>query len=116
MASELAFYAGRQVIVMHPALAYLALDAGLDVVLSVERDPAVQPLTGDVEGLLSLMQPYPEAILLVEDTAPDALRALPGRITAQLGVLTGGPLSGDATLWERTMRQNIQALKEALQK
>ena len=116
MASELAFYAGRQVVVTHPALAYLALDAALDVVLTIERDPAVQPLPGDVEELLALIAPYPEAVVLVEDTAPDALLALPGRVTAPLSVLTAGPLSGDATVWERAMMQNIRSLKAALQR
>lgn len=113
LSEELASFAGRQVIVAHPALAYLALDAGLDVVMTLERDPSVQPLEGDEEELLSLMAAYPQAVLLVEDTAPRMLKSLPGRITASLDVLLNGP-RGDATVWERAMTQNIETLKSAL--
>lgn len=113
LSEKLASFAGRQVIVAHPALAYLALDAGLDVVMTLERDPSVQPLEGDEEELLSLMAAYPQAVLLVEDTAPRMLKSLPGRITASLDVLLNGP-RGDATVWERAMTQNIETLKSAL--
>lgn len=113
LSSELSFYAGRQVIALHPALTYLALDAGLDVVMTLERDPSVQPLEGDEEALLSMMAPYPDAVLLVENTAPRLLRTLSGRVTASLDVLLNGP-RGDATAWERAMTRNIEALKAAL--
>lgn len=113
LSSELSFYAGRQVIALHPALTYLALDAGLDVVMTLERDPSVQPLEGDEEALLSMMAPYPDAVLLVENTAPRLLRTLSGRVTASLDVLLNGP-RGDATAWERAMTRNIDALKAAL--
>lgn len=113
LSSELSFYAERQVVALHPALTYLALDAGLDVVMTLERDPSVQPLEGDEAELLSLLAPYPDAVLLVEDTAPRLLQTLPGRVTASLDVLLNGP-RGDATVWERAMNQNIEALKAAL--
>lgn len=99
---------------MHPALAYLALDAGLDVVLTVERDPGQQPYAGDEEALLELLAPYPDAVVLVEDTAPQMLLSLPGYDVAALDVLMTGPLSGDRTAWEDAMMHNIGTLADVL--
>lgn len=114
MDEQLGFFAGRQAVVMHPALAYLALDAGLDVVLTVERDPGQQPYVGDEEALLELLAPYPDAVVLVEDTAPQMLLSLPGYDVAALDVLMTGPLSGDRTAWEDAMMHNIETLADAL--
>lgn len=114
MDEQLGFFAGRQVVVMHPALAYLALDAGLDVVLTVERDPGQQPYVGDEEALLELLAPYPDAVVLVEDTAPQMLLSLPGYDVAALDVLMTSPLSGDRTAWEDAMTHNIEVLADAL--
>ena len=114
MDEQLGFFAGRQVVVMHPALSYLALDAGLDVVLTVERDPGQQPYAGDEEALLELLAPYPDAVVLVEDTAPQMLLSLPGYDVAALDVLLTGPLSGDRTAWEDAMTHNIEVLADAL--
>ena len=107
-------HAGRQVIVMHPALAYLAEDAGLSVVLTLERDPALLPLAGDLEDIAQLLAAFPDAVLLLEDTAPASLRGIGGRQTALLDVLCQGIRDGDAQAWERAMRRNIAALTEAL--
>jgi ABC-type Zn uptake system ZnuABC Zn-binding protein ZnuA len=107
-------YLGRRVIVMHPALAYLAEDAGLDVVHTLWRDPSVQPTSADLEELLAQLAPYPDAVLLLEQSAPLSLRDLGGRRTALCDVLCQGPLPGDPAVWERAMQGNIAALEAAL--
>lgn len=104
-------YAGRPVIVMHPALSYLAEEAGLQVVLTVERDPSVLPMRGDIEDLQMLLAPYPDAVLLLEDGAPLALRNLGGRPTALCEVLCQG-IPGDASAWDTAMERNIAALEQ----
>jgi ABC-type Zn uptake system ZnuABC Zn-binding protein ZnuA len=107
-------YRNRQVIVMHPALAYLALDAGLDVVYMLDRDPSVQPGSGDMEEIRGLLAPWPDAVLLMEDSAPLALQDLDGRRTALCNVLCQGAQDGDASAWERAMEHNIATLEESL--
>lgn len=106
-------YAGRPVIVMHPALSYLAEEAGLQVVLTVERDPSVLPMQGDIEDLDLLLAPYPDAVLLLEDGAPLALRNLGKRPTALCEVLCQGIL-GDASAWDTAMEHNIAVLEQTL--
>lgn len=112
---ELAPFAGRQVVVMHPALAYLAADAGLSVALTIERDPSALPSPEDVAELAALLAPYPDAVLLLERDAPLALRSLAGRSAALCETLCVGIRDGDASAWERAMEENIAALKSALE-
>ncbi len=107
-------YLGRQVIVMHPALAYLAEDAGLQVALTLERDPAAQVASDSLQEIEGLLAAYPDAVLLLEEDAPLALQGLGGRRTALCKVLCQGVLDGDASAWERAMEHNIAALAEAL--
>ncbi len=105
-------YAGRSVVSLHPALAYLANEAGLIVVRSIDRDPSAQLSDADIADIAAELADNLDAIVLVEDTAPAKLRALPR--TVALGVLCNGVANGDASAWEYTMQQNILALTQAL--
>ncbi len=107
-------YAGRPVIVMHPALAYLAEDANLTTVLTIERDPGILPTAVDIAELEALIAPYPDAILLLESDAPLALRTLGGHKAALLTPLCLGVQNNDPATWQHTMEQNIQTLIDAL--
>ena len=61
-----------------------------------------------------MLAPYPDAVVLVEDTAPQMLLSLPGYDVAALDVLLTGPLSGDRTAWEDAMTHNIEVLADVL--
>ncbi len=105
-------FVGRHAVVLHPALVYLANDAGLIVAHTIDRDPAAQLSDADIADIQLELASYPDAIVLVEDTAPANLRALPRAVT--LGTLCQGVENGDATAWEQIMGQNILALTQAL--
>ena len=111
---EMAVHRGRRVVVAHPALAYLAQDAGLDVVLVIERDPSVLPSAWDVAELEEWLAPYADAVLLIEHDAPLALHGLGGLRTALCRTLSVGVRDGDPTAWERAMEANLRALLDAL--
>lgn len=115
MEAQLRGYAGRQVIVMHPALAYLCEDAGLDVVLSVERDPSVIPYPADIEDIEAWIAPYTDAIVVLEKDAPAAFEHLSGRKTAICDVLLRAPQMASADTWTGVMMENIHALAQALE-
>jgi len=114
LAQEMAPYQGRPVVVAHPALAYLALDAGLDVVFVIQRDPSIWPSPWDIAELEELLTPYAGAVLLLEREAPLALHGLGGLPTALCETLSVGIRDGDPMAWERAMALNLGALVEAL--
>ena len=115
MEAQLRLYAGREVIVMHPALSYLCADAGLKVVLTIERDPAAIPYAADMEEIRTLIAAYPDAILVLEKDAPAAFESIGGRKTALCDVLLRAPQIAGADTWEGVMMENIRALARALE-
>jgi len=114
LAEEMAPYRGRPVVVAHPALAYLAADAGLDVVLTIERDPSIEPSAWDIAELEELLAPHTGAVLLLEWDALLALHGLGGLRTALCETLSVGIRDGDPSAWERAMDENLRALAAAL--
>ena len=114
LAREMAPYRGRPVVVAHPALAYLAADAGLQVALTIERDPSIAPSAWDIAELEALLAPHAGAVLLLEWDAPLALHGLGGLRTALCETLSVGIRDGDPSAWERAMQANVRALREAL--
>lgn len=115
MEGQLRGYAGRQVIVAHPALAYLCTDAGLDVVVTVERDPSAIPYPADIADIQTLIADYPDAVWVIEKDAPAALEHIGGRKTAVCDVLLRAPQVAGADTWEGVMMENIRALVRALE-
>lgn len=115
MEAQLRAYTGRRVIVMHPALAYLCADAGLDVVMEIERDPSVIPYPADIEDISAMIAAYPDAVLVLEKGADKAFEGIGGRKTAVCDVLLRAPERLHADLWENTMLSNIEALAKALE-
>ncbi len=113
LAEAMAPYQGRPVVVMHPALAYLAQEAGLEVVLTLERDPSLRPSAEDLAEFTALIEPFPDAVLLMERDAPLALQALSAHV-ALCETLCVGIRDGDASAWERALDGNIAALVSAL--
>lgn len=115
MEAQLRAYTGRRVIVMHPALAYLCEDAGLDVVMTIERDPAVIPYVADIEEIETLIAAYPDAVIVLETGASAAFANIGGRKTAICDVLLRAPQSLNADAWENAMLENISALAQVLE-
>ena len=114
LAEEMAPYRGRPVVVAHPALAYLAADAGLHVALTIERDPSIEPSAWDIAELEELLAPHTGAVLLLEWDALLALHGLGGLRTALCETLSVGIRDGDPSAWERAMDENLRALAAAL--
>lgn len=114
LVAEMAPYRGRPVVVAHPALAYLAADAGLDIAFTIERDPSIEPSAWDIAELEELLAPHAGAVLLLERDAPLALHGLGGLRTALCETLSVGIRDGDPSAWERAMEENLRALAEAL--
>ncbi|MCL2811769.1 MAG: metal ABC transporter substrate-binding protein [Clostridia bacterium] len=114
LVQKMALYQGRPVVVAHPALAYLAQDAGLDVVFVIERDPSMLPFPWDITGLEELLVPHAGAVLLLEQEAPLALHGLGGLPTALCETLSVGIRDGDPMAWEHAMEHNLRVLGEAL--
>lgn len=108
-------YASRQVIVLHPALVYLCEDAGLEVVMSIERDPSVFPYAADMAEIENAIAAYPDAIVVVEKDAPAAFMTIGGRKTARCEVLLRAQGQMNALTWEGIMTENVEALLQALQ-
>lgn len=114
LSAAMAPYAGREVIVFHPAISYLAADAGLSAVLTIERDPSLDLYSGDIEEIAALAQTYPDAAILAEDTADAALLQVGTAPVAQINVVDARVLGGGSSAWESLMMANIAALEHAL--
>lgn len=115
MDAQLRPFAGREVIVLHPALAYLCADAGLNVVDTIERDPAAIPYPADMEELAARIAAHPDAVIVAEKYAPAAFLRQPGRKAAVCEVLLRAPERADAQMWADAMHENIAALAQALE-
>lgn len=107
----------RRVALQHGSLAYLARDAGLEVVAVVQPHAQTPPSAAAALGLLKSLRERRAGALLVEPRAPEAVLALAreaGLPAVELDPFASGPADAPPERYEAVMRANLAALRRAL--
>lgn len=107
----------RHVVLQHDSLAYLARDAGLEVVAVMQEEPGQEPSAATLTALIATARQH-RAVVLAE---PQFASRSPALVAREAGVplavidpLVSGAAQPGADLYERTMRANLERLVTAL--
>ncbi|MEG0766611.1 MAG: zinc ABC transporter substrate-binding protein [Clostridia bacterium] len=114
MALAQAGLAGKRCVSLHPAAAALAHEAGMEVTLTISRDPGYQPGEGDLQDLRALLAGHAGEMALIENTAPArVLQTLreEGLLPVRLETLCTGTKDENTIRWIDAFDANLAALK-----
>ena len=118
IASELAPFAGRQIITFHEAFTYFAQAYGLEVAGVIANEPGQDPSTREIAQTCDLVSEKGIGTLFVEPQYPQKAAETIARETGASMYTLDPVVSGDGTpeSYENIMRENARILMEALEK
>lgn len=108
----------RQVVTMHEVFDYLARDAGLEVVATIQAAPGHDPSAGQMRKVLEAMKKHHVACVLIEPQYSGRLGetiARDAKVPAYpLDPVASGPAGAGPVYYEEQMRKNLAMLERAL--
>jgi zinc transport system substrate-binding protein len=108
----------RNIATQHGVFAYLARDAGLNIVAVIQSDPGQEPSASGMLSIISDIKKYKAGAVYYEPQyspkVPRAIAKEAGIPAAMLDPVATGPAGADLNYYERVMRKNIETLKHTL--
>lgn len=120
MASAAQSLSNKKIITQHDVFAYLAHDAGLEVVAVITTHPGESPSAAEMLNLVRTARQAGAGAIFTEPQYPEEIGRTIARETgiphATLDPVASGPDDGDLAYYERVMRRNVRVLLETLGK
>ncbi len=111
-------FSGRGVVIQHNIFSYLARNADLVVDAVVQPHEGQEPSAGEMLNLVRIMREKKTAAVITEPQYPArtgrTLAAEAGIPCISLDPVAGGPADAPEDYYEKTMRENLRVLENAL--
>ena len=111
--------ANKDIVLMHDALAYMARDAGLEVIAVIQENEDAQPSAARLVQMARALREHRPALIISEpqytDKPVQALARETGVPAVSLDSLASGPASPPLDYYEKTMSNNLDSLEKHLE-
>ena len=111
--------ANKDIVLMHDALAYMARDAGLEVIGVIQENEDAQPSAARLVQMARALREHRPALIISEpqytDKPVQALARETGVPAVSLDSLASGPASPPLDYYEKTMSNNLDILEKHLE-
>lgn len=107
-----------KIVTMHEIFDYLAKDAGLDVIGTIQSAPGRDPSAGEMREIITALKAEKPSAIFTEPQYPEKVAKV---IAKEAGVplysldpIATGPADAKADYYEVKMRENLESLQKAL--
>jgi len=108
----------RDIVTFHEAFPYFAHEFDLNIVSVIQREPGSEPSAGELAETIRLINDAQVKVLFTEPQySPKAAESIAAQTGARIYVLdpiATGPNDAELDSYERTMKENLKVLIEAL--
>lgn len=108
----------KDIVTFHEAFPYFAREFGLNIVSVIEREPGSDPSAGEIAETIKVINELQVKVLFAEpqysSKAAESIANQTGAKLYKLDPVVTGPKDAPLDSYEKTMRENLNVLKEAL--
>ena len=108
----------RDIVTFHEAFPYFAHEFDLNIVSVIEREPGSEPSAGELAETIRIINDSQVKVLFTEPQySPKAAESIAAQTGARIYVLdpiASGPNDAELDSYEKTMKENLKVLIEAL--